>query len=178
MSKHRSQAVIVPLAGARRVITVFLSSSFLMSRSVRKCCDSQSLSKWKSNPWQAREHSFVPSGQRPSVCSVSSAQRVLTSRVEEHSERLERRGSKHTGMFYWSAQDGRKPTNMRLNNLWGRREETEICGALRWNPGGSADGQAGVTSPSRRSGRSPGISGCMCTTFTRCFCVGEKQVGG
>lgn len=97
-----------------------------MSRSVRKCGDSQSLSKLKSKHWQARKQSFVPSVKGPSACNVSSAQRVLTGRFEEHSERLERWGSKHTGMFYWSAQDGRKPTNMGLNNIWARREETDL----------------------------------------------------
>lgn len=63
---------------------------FLMSRSVRKRSDSQSLSKLKSKPRQARKQSFVASVKGPSVCGVSSAQRALAGRFEEHSERPER----------------------------------------------------------------------------------------
>lgn len=77
--------------------------SSCLSWPVRKCSDSHSLSKLKSTPWQARKQSFVPSVKGPSVCYVSSAQCGLTGGCEEHSERLERWGSKHTAMFYWSS---------------------------------------------------------------------------
>lgn len=60
---------------------------------------------------------------------------------------------------------------MRLNKIWDRREEAEICGALRLNPGGR---RAGETSPSWRWGRSSAVAVCICTTLMRfflCVCV-------
>lgn len=145
-----------------------------MSRSVRKCSDSQSLSKLKRKAWQAGKQPFVPSVKGPSVCTVSSAQHVFTGWFEEHSEGLERWGSKHTGMFYWSAQDGRKPTNMRLNNIWARREEPDL-----WSAEFESRRQRRQTSwcdftfPALRE------ESWHCRLHVRhLFCVGEKHAGG